>query len=262
MKGLKTLPLNIGEMASIAAFVAAKKDDQLIVFGTLDRKDGSMDNLTAMVKSLSFDVEVDQAALMARGFGKDGKFVRTDPPAFTLEYPKEFQKQVLQGNQIFRAGIPQGSPSMAIAILSLTAGADIQKQLKAMAEGYANALKSLGSDIKIISQNPVEEYKGFDAYQIQIVWRYRGQITLTTIVDLIAKRMSPSGWIFETVTSISGTAPTCLCGAQTPGNVRKGFGNMWLENRDTVTGSRPVAKREVKPRNGRPSSQSDPRVRI
>jgi hypothetical protein len=182
------MELNIGEMASIAAFVAAKKDDQLIVFGSLDRKDGSMDTLAAMVKSLSFDVAVDQAALMARGFAKEGKFVRTDPPAFTLEYPKEFQKQVLQGNQIFRAGIPQGSPSMSIAILSLTAGTDIQKQLKEMAEGYANALESVGSDVKIISQNPVEEYKGFDAYQIQIVWRYRGQITLTTVVELIAKQ--------------------------------------------------------------------------
>jgi hypothetical protein len=182
------MQLNIGEMESIAAFVAAKRDDQLIVFGTLDRKDGSMDNLTAMVKSLSFDVEVDQAALMARGFGKDGKFVRTDPPAFTLEYPKEFQKRVLQGNQIFRAGIPQGSPSMSIAILSLMAGVDIQRQLKEMAEGYANALKSVGSDVKIISQNPVEEYKGFDAYQIQIVWRYQSQVTLTTVVDLIAKQ--------------------------------------------------------------------------
>ncbi len=181
------LELNIGGMESIAAFVAAKKNERLIVFGTVDNQDGSMENLSAMVKSLRLDVEVDEAVLMARGFAKDGKFVRTDSPAFTLEYPKEFQNRVLQSNQIFRAGIPQGSPSMSIAISSLNAGEDITKQLEALAEGYANALKSVGTDIKIISQNPIKKYKEFDAYQIQIVWRYRGQISLTTVIDIIAK---------------------------------------------------------------------------
>lgn len=181
------IELNVRGMELISAFVAAQKNDHLIVFGTLDSRDGSMDNLAAMVKSLRLDVEVDEAALKARGFAKDGKFVRTNSPAFTLEYPKEFKNQVLQANQIFRAGIPQGSPSMSIAISSLTAGEDITKQLKALAEGYANALNSVGSDIKIISQNPIKKYKQFDAYQIQIVWRYREQIALTTVVHLIAK---------------------------------------------------------------------------
>jgi hypothetical protein len=181
------MELNVGGTELIAAFVAAKKNDRLIVFGASDSQDGSMENLTAMVKSLRLDVEVDESALKAKGFAKDGNFVRTDSPAFTLEYPKEFQNRVLQANQVFRAGIPQGSPSMSIAISSLTAGEDINKQLKALAEGYANALKSVGSDIKIISQNPIKKYKEFDAYQIQIVWRYRGQIPLTTVVDIIAK---------------------------------------------------------------------------
>ena len=181
------IELNIGGIELIGAFVAAKKNDRLIVFGTLDNRDGSMENLTAMVKSLRLDVEVDEAALKARGFARDGKFVRTDSPAFTLEYPKEFQNQVLQSNQIFRAGIPQGSPSMSIAISSLTAGEDIHKQLQGLAEGYANWLKSVGSDIKIISQNPIKKYREFYAYQIQIVWRYLGQTTLTTVIHIIAK---------------------------------------------------------------------------
>jgi len=178
---------NIGGTELIACFVAAKKVDRLMVFGATDSQDGSMENLTAMVKSLRLDVKVDEAALKAQGFGKDGKFVRTNSPAFTLEYPKEFQNRVLQANQIFRAGIPQGLPSMSIAISSLPTGADINEQLKALAEGYANGLKSVGSDVKIISQNPIKKYKEFDAYQIQIVWRYRGQIALTTVVHLIEK---------------------------------------------------------------------------
>ena len=181
------LDWNIGGNELIAAFVTAKMNDSLIVFGATDNPDESMENLTAIVKSLRLDVEVDEVALKAKGFGKDGKFVRTDSPAFTLEYPKEFQNRALQANQIFRAGIPQGSPSISIAIAPLAAGEDIDEQLKALAEGYANALQTVGSDIEIISQNPIETYKEFDAYEIQIVWRYRGQFSLTTVVHLIAK---------------------------------------------------------------------------
>jgi len=178
---------NIGAMELIGAFVTAQKRDHLFVYGAADSRDGSMENLTAMVKSLRLDIEVDEAAVKARGFGKDGKFVRTNSPAFTLEYPQGFQNQVLQGSQIFRAGIPQGSPSMSIAISALPDGDDTNSQLKALAEGYANSLQSVGSDVKIVSQNPINEYKEFDAYEIQIVWRYRGQFSLTTVVHIIAK---------------------------------------------------------------------------
>ena len=177
----------IEESDLIATFGTTKKNDFMIVFGAADNEDGSMENLTAMVQSLRLDVEVDKVALKARGFAKDGKFVRTDSPAFTLEYPKAFQNRPLQSNLIFRAGIPQGSPSIAIAVSSLRAGEDVNKQLKAFAEGYANFLKSIGTGIKIISQNPINNYQEFDAYQIQIVWRYRGQTTLKTIAHIIAK---------------------------------------------------------------------------
>ena len=178
---------NVGGTDLIAAFVTAQKEDRLIVFGATDNRDGAMEDLTAMVRSLRLDVEVDYAALRARGFGINGKFVRTDSPAFTLEYPKDFQNRPLQADQIFRAGIPQGSPSMSIAIAMLPYGADTHAQLKILAEGYAMALQSVGSDIKIISQNPIETYKQFDAYETQIAWRFRGTIPLTTVVHLIEK---------------------------------------------------------------------------
>ena len=171
----------------ITAFVAAKKIDRLIVFAASDNVEGSVENLATMVKSLRLDVEVDVAGLKAKGFGKDGKFARTDPPAFTLEYPKEFQNQPLLAGQIFSAGIPQGLPSISISISHLKAGEDMDEQLKALGEEYANILQSLGSDIKIVSQNPIGNYKGFNASQIQILWRFRGQILVTTIVHIIAK---------------------------------------------------------------------------
>ena len=87
--------MNVGGSELISAFVTAQKNARLIVFGAADNRDESMENLTAMVKSLRLDVEVDEAALKARGYAKDGKFVRTDSPAFTLNYPKEFQNRVL-----------------------------------------------------------------------------------------------------------------------------------------------------------------------
>ena len=179
--------MNIGGSELISAFVTAQKNDRLIVFCAVDNQDESMENLTAMVKSLRLDVEVDQAALLARGFTKDGKFLRTDSPAFTLNYPKAFQNRVLESNQIFRAGIPQGVPSMTISISWLQVGEDIKMQLKRLAGAYAYGLKLAGSDIKIVSQNPITTYKDFDAYQIQITWRFRGKVPLTTVVHIIAK---------------------------------------------------------------------------
>ncbi|MEJ2057641.1 MAG: hypothetical protein P8X39_07365 [Desulfofustis sp.] len=179
--------MNVRGSELISAFVTAQKNDRLIVFGAADKQDESMENLAAAVKSLRLDVEVDAAALKARGFAKDGKFVRTSSPAFTLNYPKAFQNKVLQSNQIFRAGIPQGVPSMAISISRLQVGEDINLQLKRMAGAYANGLKLVGSNIKIVSQDPLTTYREFDAYQIQIAWRFRGTDPLRTVVHIIAK---------------------------------------------------------------------------
>ena len=179
--------MNVGGSELISAFVTAQKNDRLIVFGAADNQDESMENLTAMVKSLRLDVEVDEAAMMARCFAKDGKFVRTNSTAFTLNYPKSFQNKVLQSNQIFRAGIPQGVPSMAISISRLQIGEDINMQLKRLAGAYADGLKLLGSNIKIVSQDPITTYREFDAYQIQIAWRFRGTDPLRTVVYIIAK---------------------------------------------------------------------------
>ncbi len=59
--------MNGGESEWISAFVTAQKNDRLIVFGVADNQDESMENLTAMVKSLRLDVKVDEAAMMAVG---------------------------------------------------------------------------------------------------------------------------------------------------------------------------------------------------
>ena len=197
--------MNVGGSELISALVTAQKNDRLIVFGAADNQDESMENLTAMVKSLRLDVEVDEAALKARGFAKDGKFVRTNSPAFTLNYPKAFQNRVLESNQIFRAGIPHAALSMAISISWLQVGEDINMQLQRLAEAYAYGLeKNMGSDIKIVSQSPISTYKEFDAYQIQIVWQLREKYTMTTVVHIIAKDNKAIQLAGHTVYSIDG----------------------------------------------------------
>ena len=88
--------MNVGGLELISAFVTAQKNDRLIVFGAADKQGESMEDLTAMVKFLRLDVEMDEAALKARGYAQDGKFVRTNSPAFTLNNPKAFQNRVLE----------------------------------------------------------------------------------------------------------------------------------------------------------------------
>jgi hypothetical protein len=178
---------NDGTSELMSAFVVAKASDQMIVVSASDRVKGSMENLTAMVKSLAFDVEVDEAALRARGFAKDGKFVRTDLPAFSIDYPKNFIKQPLQPGQIFRAGIPDGTPVIDITIYPLKSDEDIDNQLKAIARIYANVLESMGTHVKIISNKPTDYYKEFPAHQFEIKWNFQAQYPLTTVVQVIAK---------------------------------------------------------------------------
>jgi len=178
---------NDGTSELMSAFVVAKERDQMIIVSASDRVKGSMENLTAMVKSLEFDVEVDEAALKARGFAKDGKFVRTDLPAFSIEYPKNYIMQPLQPGQIFRAGIPDGSPVIDITIYPLKSDEDMNEQLKAIARIYANVLESMGTDVKIISNKPTTNYKEFPGYQFEIKWKFQAQYPLTTVVQVIAK---------------------------------------------------------------------------
>ncbi len=169
------------------AVVVVKKDKRMIIVSVSDDAKNPVEASAEIVKTLRFDVKVDLDALKKVGFGNDGLFSRTDSPAFTLRYPKNFRNLPLQGDQIFRAGIPQGSPSIGINIVPLNADAEIDEQLKAGAESYAVLLGAVGTDIRIISNELIADYKGFPACQFEIVWKYRGQTLLTTLGHGIVK---------------------------------------------------------------------------
>ncbi|MCP4750434.1 MAG: hypothetical protein GY866_06050 [Proteobacteria bacterium] len=171
----------------ITAFVVALKRNRMIVVSASQNPKESTDAISAMVKSLRFDVKVDLADLRKKGYGKDGTFVRTDSPAFKLEYPKKYKNLPLQPGQIFGAGVPGGTPSIAISIVPLKPDADIDKQLKAFAAIYAGYLKPIGSDVKIVANEPIGDYGKHKAFRFEISWKFRGQFLLTTIGHLIVK---------------------------------------------------------------------------
>ncbi|MCP4751131.1 MAG: hypothetical protein GY866_09570 [Proteobacteria bacterium] len=172
------------ELATV--FVIARKGDSMITVAGNEKAENSLEDLAAMAKTLKLDLEVDEEAQKSTGFGKDGLFVRTDSPSFTLNYPKEFRNMPLRPNQIFNAGIPQGSPSISITIAPLRTDGNIGGQLRAMADVFASVFKSFGTDIKIVSNESIDNYKAFPAAQFEIVWKFRGQ-ALTTLVHAIAK---------------------------------------------------------------------------
>jgi len=170
------------------AFVAGEKDGRLITVSVSDRVENPIANSAAMVKTLKLDIKVDEAALRATGFGKDGHFVRTDSPAFSFDYPKEFRDLPQVAALIFRAGIPQGSPSIEIAIVPLDSNKDIEGQLTTTVGLYANLLKSGGgTEIEVLSFEMIDNYGNFPVCQFEIIWKWRGQVSLTTVVHAIAK---------------------------------------------------------------------------
>jgi hypothetical protein len=178
---------NDGSSELSSVFVVAQKENMMISVSGHDKAEVNLEDVAAMATTLRFDIKVDEASQKKAGLGKDGLFVRTNSPAFTLRYPKNFQNQPLQAGQIFNAGIPQGSPSISITINPLKPDQDVKKQLSSQADLYANQLKSMGTDIKIISNELIDNYEKYPASQFEIIWKFQGQVLLTTIVHAIAK---------------------------------------------------------------------------
>jgi hypothetical protein len=178
---------NDGNTELSSVFVVVQKENTMISVSGHNKAERDLEDVAAMATTLRFDVKVDEASLRKTGFGEDGLFVRTDSPAFTLQYPKDFQNQPLQAGEIFKAGIPQGSPSISITINPLKPDQDVKKQLSSQADLYANKLKSMGTDIKIISNGLIDNYRSYPASQFEIVWKFQGKVLLTSLVRAIAK---------------------------------------------------------------------------
>ena len=176
-----------GTEEMIQALVIAKVYDKLFNVYALDRESESVEELTAMVQTLKFDVEIDYKSKLAKGVVKPGKLVRTASPAFTMEYPNNLQELPLREGQIFRVGIPEGAPSVEISLNKLDDKKKVDDQLKAFAAGLAKILETLGSDIAIVSNEAIDNYKTYPAYQFVITWKFQGKWPVTHVVHVVAK---------------------------------------------------------------------------
>ena len=124
----------------------------------------------------------------ADGLAKDGKFVRTNAPAFTFEYPADYVMRKLAGPIIFYGASPNRLPTITASVSRIPSGTSVDEALKGAATTYGKALEALGgSDIEIYENKPNNDYKPYPAYEAEIEWVYAGSTILVSFTRFIAK---------------------------------------------------------------------------
>jgi len=124
----------------------------------------------------------------ADGLAKDGKFVRTNAPAFTFEYPANYVLRKLTGSIIFYGASPNRLPAISVSVSKIPEGMSVDDALKGAAANYSKALEALGgSDIEIYDNKPNNDYKPYPAYESEIEWVYGGSTILVSFTRFIAK---------------------------------------------------------------------------
>ncbi len=119
------------------------------------------------------------------GVLRDGRFVRTSAPAFTLRLPPGSRKDVQnEWQQVMRVKGPEGygmSASVDDIPDDLTL-AEIGPQF------LAKRLRDVGRDVKVISNRPTVLGDGVPAYRSEFAWRFRGWELTTHAVTAIKDR--------------------------------------------------------------------------
>jgi hypothetical protein len=167
--------------------------------------------LTMLFLSLQGNKEVAQAAdepmkwnSPADGQAKDGKFVRTNAPALTFNYPPDFMirhSSEFYVTQVFGGASPDRLPTIGVRVYKIEPGKTTEEALKDAAQAYGKALEddNNGSDIDILDNKPIDDYKPYPAYAYEITWIYAIS-TLTTFGRSIAK----DGYIITVVGTTGG----------------------------------------------------------
>ncbi len=109
------------------------------------------------------------------GLAKDGKFVRTAPPAFSFEYPKPWVIDKLGDNDIFNGYNPPYTPRMNVIIMKIgKISGNVDDALKIIVENCATGVqKDLQEeynkkDIKLLYLRPISAYEGYLAYEFEV----------------------------------------------------------------------------------------------
>jgi len=176
-----------GKEELVETVVMAKEFGNLITVYGFDYETGDINKLKAQVQTLALDVEIDFAALKAKGVAESGRLIRTAKPSFSMEYPKTFQELPLQQGQIFRVGIQGGTPVIGIGFYTLETDKKAEDQIKGYGPYYAKILENVGTDLELVSNKKIKNYKGYPAYQFVVKWKFQGQYPLLSVGHVIAK---------------------------------------------------------------------------
>jgi hypothetical protein len=105
-------------------------------------------------------------------------------PAFIIEYPDDFVSDPLKPGEVLRVKHPNGVPSFEIQISDVPeSGPDFEGYGK----GYAEALKALGTDVKILSGKATQTEDGTPAHETEIEWKWQGTFQLVSLIFVTAK---------------------------------------------------------------------------
>jgi hypothetical protein len=127
----------------------------------------------------------------ADGIGKDGFFIRKNPPSFSFKYPTDFVVAKLQPPDIFRITGPAGSPTVNVHAGQIKA--DVKRFLDGAAKGYKNILENsgIGTDVTINYNKPLppDTYgDDYPAQEFEIDWKFGGVSPVTTYANVIVKK--------------------------------------------------------------------------
>jgi len=129
-----------------------------------------------------------KALTEADGVAKDGMLVRTNSPAFEMEYPAAMKLGKLEPGQIFNGSQGASPFSLTVSIEDLNEGG-WDAHIKATEDGWKQALEALGgTDVEIVRSESVDRYDEFKAHEIEVEWTWTdGSTGLTSVANSIEK---------------------------------------------------------------------------
>jgi len=105
-------------------------------------------------------------------------------PVFVIEYPDDFVNDPLNPGEVLRVKHPNGVPGFEIQISDVPeSGPDFAGYGK----GYAEVLKGLGTDVKILSSKATQTEDGTPAHETEIEWKWQGTAQLVSLIFVTAK---------------------------------------------------------------------------
>jgi hypothetical protein len=116
-------------------------------------------------------------------------------PVFTLSYPAHWQEQTPQAGQVFNATAPGLTPRLKVSVFPYSMPLEMATHI------FTNALRQIGSDIKVIYDKPSKLKDGVPAQEAELEWVHNSGTKLNTL--LLAANKDDI-WIMITLSDIQG----------------------------------------------------------